>query len=248
MRGIKIFLAVLISFTSIALSAQDAATVLARMDATIFAIKDRSVNMRMVMTNLKSGKEKVKEAVLYQKDMDKKLFRYTAPESDAGISTLALPNSEIYVYLPMFKKPKKITNLAESGVFTSSDFSIDDMASQTYAEKYTPEILSSEGDAFVLNLTPKDEKPVWARVEVHVDKRFYYPVRIDYFNKKDELEKQALYKYTEISGYWVTEEVSMEDMKKEHKTTLYMSDIKVNQGIKDDLFTLENLVPEEDKG
>lgn len=247
MRGTQLFLVALFSIAAMATSAQDAATILSKMDQTIFAIKDRSVSMRMVMANLKSGKEKVKEAVLYQKDMDKKLFRYTAPESDAGISTLALPNSEIYVYLPMFKKPKKITNLAESGIFTSSDFSIDDMANQTYSEKYTPEVLSSEGDAFVLNLTPNDEKPVWTRVEVHVDKRFYYPVRIDYFNKKNELEKQAIYKYTEVSGYWTTEEVSMEDMKKKHKTTLYMSDIKVNQGIDDDLFTLENLVPEEER-
>ena len=227
--------------------AQDAANILSKMDATIFAIKDRSVTMRMVMTNLKSGKEKVKEAVLYQKDMDKKLFRYTAPESDEGISTLALPNSEIYVYLPMFKKPKKITNLAESGIFTSSDFSIDDMASQTYSEKYSPELLNSDGDVYVLSLAAKDEKPVWSRLEVHVNKRFYYPERIDYFNKKDELEKQAIYKYAEVRGYWVTEEVSMEDMKKQHKTTLYMSDIKVNQGLKDDMFTLENLVPEEEQ-
>ena len=245
MRGIQAILALLICITSFNLSAQDAATILSKMDETIFAIKDRSVSMQMVMTNLKSGKEKVKEAVLYQKDMDKKLFRYTAPESDAGISTLALPNSEIYVYLPMFKKPKKITNLAESGIFTSSDFSIDDMASQTYSEKYTPEILSSEGDVHVLNLTPKDEKPTWTRVEVHVDKRFFYPARIDYFNKKNELEKQAIYQYTEVSGYWTTKEVSMEDMKKKHKTTLIMSDIKVNEGLDDDLFTLENLVPEE---
>jgi len=234
-----------IIFSNLAFSQNDAEGILAKMDETVFSIEDKTVNMRMVMLNQKSGKEKEKEAILMQKGQDKKLFRYTAPESDVGISTLALPNEEIYVYLPMFKKPKKITNLAESGIFNNSDFSINDMANQTYSEKYMPRKLDDEEGNFVLYLTPKDEKPEWNHLVVYIDKQHFYPVRFDFYNQKNEVEKQALYQYTQVGGHWVAEQVSMEDLKKDHKTTLYMSDIKLNSGLADDLFTLDNLAPPE---
>ncbi len=226
-------------------NAQDALNILKKMDATAAAIKDKSVAMKMVMVNLKSGKEETKQAVLFQKGMNMKLFRYTAPKSDEGISTLSLPNGEIYVYLPLFKKPKKITNLAESGAFNKSDFSIEDMATQAYADKYTPTLQSTNATNFVLELKPKDPKSSYSKLLVTINKTTYCAEQIEYFDSKNNAVKKALYHYKKVNDCWVADEVSMEDLKKQHKTTLYMSDIKVNQGLADDLFTLENLVPEE---
>lgn len=223
----------------------DAASILKKMDATVAAIKDKSVTMKMVMVNLKSSKEEVKEAVLLQKGLNMKLFRYTAPKSDEGISTLSLPNGEIYVYLPLFKKPKKITNLAESGAFNSSDFSIEDMATQAYADKYTPTLITTNQTTYVLNLVPKDPKSPYSRLVVFVNKSTYYAEQIEYYDSKNNAVKKAIYHYKKVSNLWVADEVSMEDLKKKHKTTLYMSNIKLNQGLADNLFTLENLVPAE---
>ena len=225
-----------------AVKSQDAASILKKMDETVFSIKDKTVSMKMVMLNQKSGKEKVKEAILMQKG-NQKLFRYTAPESDAGIATLSLPNEEIYVYLPMFKNPKKVTNLAESNAFNKSDFSIEDMATRTYSEKFTPGLISIDGEYYVLDLIPKEEKPTWVHIVVHIHKQHYYPVQFDYYNDKGEIEKQSKHHYIKAGNFWAADEVSMEDFRKEHKTTLYMSDIQVNTGLSDDLFLLENLVP-----
>jgi len=239
-----LFICLFVASITILNAQKDAAAIVAKMDATVFSAKDKTIYMKMVMINTKTGKEKEKEALLYQKGNDRKLFRYTAPDSDSGISTLSLPNNEIYVYLPMLKKPKKITNLAESGVFNSSDFSLDDMANQTYSEKYTSEMISSDGEYFVIKLIPKGDNPAWDHVVVHINKQYYYPVQFDFYSKPDEMEKQAKYKFKKVDGLWVAEEVSMEDFKKEHKTVLHMLDIDVNTGLSDDIFTLENLVPE----
>jgi len=226
-------------------NAQDAMTILKKMDATAAAIKDKSVSMKMVMVNLKSKKEESKEAELLQKGMNMKLFRYTAPPSDAGIATLSLPNNEIYVYLPMFKKPKKITNLAESGAFNKSDFSLEDMATQAYSDKYTPTLLSTNATQYVLELKPKDPKSPYSRLVISINKTTYCAEQIEYFDSKNNAVKKANYHYKKVSNLWVADEVSMEDLKKQHKTTLYMSNVKLNQGLKDELFTLENLVPKE---
>ena len=112
-----------------------------------------------------------------QKGFDRKLFRYTAPPSDSGIATLSLPNNEIYLYLPMFKKPKKITNLADSGL-NNSDFSTDDMVVQLYAEDYNAKLLETNGTAYILDLNSKSDDEAYNHLVVHVNKQNYYPEKI----------------------------------------------------------------------
>ena len=84
-------LTLLLIFAHAGIKAQaDASAILRKMDDVMLAVKDKTVAVKMVMLNLKSQKEKVKEATLTQKGSAMKLFRYTAPESDAGIATLTL--------------------------------------------------------------------------------------------------------------------------------------------------------------
>ena len=113
----------LTSVSTDAAGQENANTLLSKTDHTMFGVKDKSADVKMIMINLKNGKQKVKEATLLQKGTNKKLFRYTYPKSDSGIATLSLPDNQVYLYLPLFKKPKKITNLAQSNAFNHSDFS-----------------------------------------------------------------------------------------------------------------------------
>jgi outer membrane lipoprotein-sorting protein len=77
---------------------------------------------------------------------------------------------------------------------------------------------------------------------VQVNKEHYYPEQFDFYDKKGNVVKRQLYHHIQVSGHWVADTVSMEDLKRSHKTTLHMSDIKINQGLKDELFTVENMV------
>ena len=230
---------ILLCFTG-ELFGQDALSVLKKMDQTALAVKDKSSNIEMVLLNLKSNKEKVKKATILQKGRDRKLFRYTYPKSDEGIATLSLPNGEIYIYLPMFKKPKKITNLADSGL-NNSDFSTDDMVVRLYADDYNAKIIETNGAAYVLDLNSKKGDEDYNHLIVHINKKTFCPEKIEYFDKKDNLEKVSTSAYKKINGCWVSNEVTMENVKKKHKTTIFMTDIKVNQGLSDDEFTLEKL-------
>ena len=219
----------------------DALDLLKKLDKTVFAIKDKTTNIKMVMVNQKTQKEKVKKAVMWQKGTDMKLFRYTFPKSDSGIATLSLPNDEIYMYLPLFKKPKKITNLAESNAFNKSDFSVRDMATKPYVETFSGKLISTNDTAHVVDLTPKSGEIDFSHIVVYINKTHFYPSRFDFYDKKNQLVKTATYHYIKISGYWVSNMAAMENLKKKSKTTIYMSDIKINQGLKDELFTVENL-------
>ncbi|MCT4623289.1 MAG: outer membrane lipoprotein-sorting protein [Schleiferiaceae bacterium] len=222
-------------------SAQDASAIAKKLDATLGKVKDKSVHIEMTLINLKSGKKSSKEAELLQKGTSTKLFRYVAPKGDSGIATLSLPTGEIYVYLPMFGKPKKMTNLAESNAFNKSDFSINDMANFGYADNYTAKLLETTASAYRVEFIPKAPKPEYGKLVMDIDKTNYFPVKTDYYNSKMEKVKEANYHHIKVSGIWVADKVSMETIKKKHKTEMTMTNIKLNQGLSDGLFTVEQL-------
>jgi outer membrane lipoprotein-sorting protein len=226
--------------------AQDAASILAKMDKIIFSPKDKQGKVTIILTD-KSGKEKIREATMLQKGRDKKLYRYTKPESQAGIATLSLSNDVMWLYMPAFEKPKKISMLAKDQSFTGTDFSYEDMVNTPYSDRYTPTLLSSEGNTYLLKLMPKSGKSNYSKVFVKIDKVNGYPVTMEFFNRMDKKFKEANYKYEKVGQYWNASEVSMMDYEKNHSTKILLQDVKFDQGLSDDLFLVEKLKPAEKK-
>ena len=229
----------------VAFTADNASSILAKVDKNMLAIKDKTAEVEMQMINLKNGSKKVKKAMLYQKGLDKKLFRYTYPDSDKGIASLTIPGA-VYLYLPMFKKPKKVTNMAQGNTFNKSDFSLEDMVTKPYSELYTPKLIKTTDKAFILDLTPKDpDNSSYSHLVATINKVHYYPEKFEYYDKKNQKVKEAVNDYVKIDNYWIAQTVTMTNLKKNHKTIFTMKNIKINTGLKDDLFTVENMVEKE---
>lgn len=245
----RIIIPLFILFIAInSLFSQDASTLLLEMDKIIFSAKDKQGTVAIILTN-KSGKVKAREALMMQKGANKKLYRYTKPESQEGIATLSLPDDIMWMYMPAFGKPKKISLLAKSQSFTGTDFSYEDMATSPYAERYDPKLLENNETEYLLELVPKPEnKSKYSKIIVHLHKTNYYPLSMEFFDKGDKKFKEAVYQYEKIGNYWNAAEVVMTDIKKEHSTKIQLTDVKFDQGLSDDEFTVEKLSPkEEDK-
>ncbi len=233
---------VLISFT-ISANSQSAASLLTGMDQLMSAPKDKEANVKMVLID-RSGKEKVREAIMMQKGQYKKLYRYTFPEKQIGIATLSLPDDIIWLFMPAFNKAVKITLLSKSQAFTGTDFSYEDMSGSSYSERFTPKILSSPEDKnYKIELMPKSMKSKYSKIIVYLDKTHLYPVKMEYFDKNKVYFKNATYKYKKQGKYWYAEEVLMTNFKKEHSTGIILTEIKFDQDIDDNVFTVENLKP-----
>ena len=107
-------------------SAQDANTILKKMDEVMYSPKDMTGKNKIVLID-KNGKQETREASILQKGNDKRIFRFTAPASQAGIAVLSLPNDVMYLYLPAFGKERRISTSVKSQNFAGTDFSYDDM-------------------------------------------------------------------------------------------------------------------------
>jgi outer membrane lipoprotein-sorting protein len=53
--------------------------------------------------------------------------------------------------------------------------------------------------------------------------------------------KEATYTYEKIGKYWNAAEVVMKDLEKNHSTKIRLTNIKFDQGLSDDIFTVENM-------
>lgn len=222
-------------------SAQVAETILQNMDKLMSAPKDKQATVQIIVTD-KSGDEKIREAELKQKGVDKKLYRYTKPEDKAKIATLSLPDDKMWLYMPSFGKAVRISLLSKSQAFTGTDFSYEDMSGIPYSARYTPKFLASDDPkAYLLELTPKDNSMEYSKIIMSVDKANNYPIVMEFYYKGDNMRKVASYKYLKSGPYWYAKEVNMMDIKKGTSTKIIMLDVKFDQGIPDDIFTVENL-------
>ena len=234
---------ILMAFVTLAVTlptkAQDALSILNKMDDVMYAPKDLIGNNKIILID-KNGKEESRAATIKQKGTNKRLMRFTYPESQAGIGVLALPNDVMYLYLPAFGKERRISASVKNQNFAGTDFSYDDMEAKPYADKYTPKLVKSDEDVFVLELTPMGRSD-YSKVIVKVNKTNYYPEVMEYYDKGNTKIKEAKYTFKKIENYWNAAEIEMTDLKKNHKTKMQMSDVKYDNGLSDDEFTVRNL-------
>ena len=243
MKKSKIQTAVLIALITtgsmFSASTQDANSILKKMDDVMYSPKDMTGKNKIILID-KNGKQEIREATIQQKGTDKRIFRFTAPASQSGIAVLSLPDNVMYLYLPAFGKERRISTSVKSQNFAGTDFSYDDMEAKPYSDKYTPKLLKTEGNVFVLELTPKGQSD-YSKIIVNVNKTNFYPESMEYYDKGNTKIKDAKYTFKKIGNYWNAQEIEMSDLKKNHKTKMQMSDVKYDQGLTDDDFSVRKL-------
>lgn len=220
-------------------TAQDATTILKEMDNVMFSSKDMSAKNKIILID-KSGKQEIREATVQQKGTDKRMFRFTSPASQAGISVLSLPDDIMYLYLPAFGKERRISTSAKNQNFAGTDFSYDDMESKPYSDKYTSKLVNTEANVFVLELTPNVQSD-YSKITININRTNYYPELMKYYDKGNTKIKEAKYTFKKIGNYWNAQEIEMTDLKKNHKTKMQMSDAKYDTGLTDDDFSIRKL-------
>lgn len=160
--------------------------------------------------------------------------------------------TEILIYLPAYKKIRRVETGQQSGSFMGSEFSYADITSHQrtdYNYKTLREEKCDDVDCFVIEYTPKKEEVsdrtgsakgiVWVRKDNYVD------VKAEIF----DLEKNPWKKLTatninlidEKNKKWMAFSLKMENLKTKRFTTFDFSDVKVTEPINDNIFTKRNL-------
>jgi len=218
-----------------------AAEVLERVDRTINAPGDQEMEATLILIDEK-GNERTRVVRMYQKGDDRRLARFTEPADQRGIAMLSLPGGNIYVYLPAYKKVKRIASHVKNSRFAGTDFTYEDMEAKSYAENYQASLLRTENSHFVLQLTPDDRDSDYSKLVMWVRKNNFVADKIQFYDRANRLAKRLTSSRIEhIDGYWVAREQEMTDLMRNHRTRMIMRDIHFDQGLSDQLFTERRL-------
>ncbi|MCB9478033.1 MAG: outer membrane lipoprotein-sorting protein, partial [Deltaproteobacteria bacterium] len=225
--------------------AESADEILAKTDKAINNYNDMSMTSIMHIKE-SSGAEKTREMKIWLKG-EQRLVKFTKPATDAGISLLSTDSSTNYVYLPAYKKVRRVASHVRNQTFMGTDFSQEDMAILRYGDDFTPTLKSEDENTYTLEVTRKpDAKISYSKLQLIVNKKSYVVERIDYFdNGGDKVKTEVRSDFKEIPGnegvYPVPTTITMTDAKTGHETVLKQEDLTINKGLDDEFFSQRNL-------
>ena len=215
--------------------------------------------MEMILID-KAGSRRVRKMQSMRKDVGPdrmSLLFFSSPADVKNTGFLSYDYIDVerdddqWLYLPALKKTKRIAGGDRGGSFMGSDFTYSDM-SKPALDRYTYSLMkevSIDGvDLWQIEAIPNEKEAKetgYTRTISFVRKDNHIVVRSVLFQKRGKrLKYFEVDKIEEIDGVWVPTELSMttkRGKKTVHKTTLRMTDVKFNQPMDKDLFSVRRL-------
>jgi outer membrane lipoprotein-sorting protein len=220
-----------------------AAELLARVDRAINAFKDAVWECKLRVKE-PSGQWRELAFTTYQKVPGKRLVRFTGGDMK-GMGVLVESADTIYVYLPEFKKVRRMGTHVKNQSFGGSDFTSDDMAQTSYAHAWDPKLVGEDATSFILELAQKPgQDREFPRVKMWVHKEHAQPVRLEYLDasgKKLKTEVRSEFK-KESPEHFQPMRISVTDHRRnDHTSEIVFLSSKIDSGLGDDLFTVRAL-------
>ncbi len=211
--------------------------------------KDMSSDLTMVLRN-KSGQTRTSK--IHSVTMgggEKQIIWFLAPADDKGVAFLKIEHEgkddEMRMWLPAFKKVRRISSKKKGDSFMGSDMSYEDMSNRELSdhsyERLADEALG-ETECYVLEITPKKEiKSNYSKHIAWVEKTDLIPLKEESYDVSGKLKKSKTFAYTEIKEYVVPTEIFVEDVQRKHTTKLTFESIELDTGVDSNLFHEKSL-------
>lgn len=234
------------SSLSTALHAEDVSALkpdelLLKVDKLANNFNDQTTLTTMIVDDGKTKREAKMETLI--KGLQRRLVRFLLPTDAKGMMILMEDKNTMYVYMPQFQKVRRVASHAKQQGFMDSDFSQDDLASVYLSQDYTAAALDEKENNIRLKLTKRPGAEVaYDQLIVTIQKDTLWMTQIEYWLNGQAMRRQIRSQFKAITPqYSAPMLIVMEDLKKNHKTTLNLEDIKINTNLSESLFTKQNL-------
>ena len=211
--------------------------------------KDMKSILEMNLIN-KKGKQRKSSLKSFIKDGGKKQIAwFLTPADDKGIGFLKIEHDkkddEMRIYLPAFKKVRRISSKKKSDSFMGSDLSYEDLSNRNINDN-TYNLLGNEviddQDYHILEIKPKkNTNSEYSKHIAWINKSNILPFKEDSYDKSNKLLKQKYFHFIKINDYHVIDTMKVFNVQKNHNTVLTFKDIKINSNINDNIFQEKNL-------
>lgn len=239
------------------LYAQTGLEVMTQNNEQVYA-DDETFNITMTLVN-KKGKQrarKIKQVLKNDENQNRSsLITFLSPANVRGTGFLSIEYSEKedgqWLYLPALKRSRRISSSDNTDNFVGSDFTYEDLDTEDieqFAYQITGSKTINDLEHFVIEAIPNNEKKRkesgYSKRIIYVRKDNFMISKIQFFNKKGVLFKElnaSEMTFLEDVGKWRSAKINMHNLKTGHRTILEFSNILVNKGNNNRLFTKRNL-------
>lgn len=243
MRPLKPIIPILILFLyTFPAQEQSAGEILSKIDSVQNAFSDMSATQQMQLID-ENGRVKERVVEIRQKGNELRMVRFLEPADVRGVGFLRLASDRLYLYLPAFRRVRRIASSATNENFMGTDFTYGDMSQSRYSDDYSAKNLSTQNGRYRLMLAPKPGADVnYHHLVMFADTSNYVLRKVEYYNRRDDQTKElAIDDVEKIDGYWMGKTMRMKSLDENHETVLELSDIRFDQGLSDSEFSERNL-------
>ena len=181
---------------------------------------------------------------------NKLLIKFTEPANIRGTGILTLlqkgQTAEQWLYLPAYRKVRRIRKGNENEAFLGSDFSMADISAEhegSFDFKNTGVQKCGQNECYVLNGTPKadldKESQIYSKKVVYVRKDNGLNARTEFFNQDNQLEKVMVLNGIKLDGAkrWVADQIEMKNLLTKTRTTIDFEKRDTEKVPADSIFT-----------
>jgi outer membrane lipoprotein-sorting protein len=195
-------------------------------------------------TTQEPGKALREMAFEVQNKGEKRMVRFTAPSDMKGTRVLVLSRQQMWVYLPAYRKVRRVASHVKQQGFMGTTYSDEDMSTTQFGGVFTAAVVSESEVDVQLRLSPRaGAESGYAHAEMVVRKDIMLPSEIRYFNEAGQhLKTETRSEYDCANELCTPRKMKMTDHARgDAWTVLDAVSRRVNQGVSDSKFTVRNL-------
>lgn len=211
--------------------------------------KSEISNMTMVLIN---GDKRIERKMTSKtmetgKGSSKGLLEFLLPRDVAGTKLLTWSfedkEDSQWIYLPAFKKIKRISSSSKSSSFMGSEFTYEDLRASVL-DKFTYKFIKEQkkgNDTLWIFEKVSKESSAYTKQVVTASKKYMNAIKVDFFDRSGSLLKVGEFKdfkkyKTGAKEFWRASKVSMKNIQTLKESELIVSDRSIGKKLKDSEF------------
>jgi hypothetical protein len=229
-------------FCAVLGAAPEPSALLADVDAIATRAADSTLTLKVVV-RVGDGAPLVRKLRIWQKGDDLRMVKFAEPARLRGTGILGLGGGRTYLYLPAYKRVRRIIGTQGGGSFMGTGFSINDLARVTFGGDYTASRVSDSAAGWALDLLPKaPEAQEHARLRLTVRKSDHRVTGVQSFDAKGQVLRTIEFTdFKAIGPYTVAHRVAIEERASGRRTVATIETIRYDSGLTAASFTEREL-------
>src|SRR3990172_1669623 len=147
---------------------------------------------------------------------------------------------DLWLYLPSLRQTRRMTTRDQDDAFMGSDLTFADMGQRRLDEDVHTLMMEGQFNnvpCYVVQSVPKEKNSIYGRKISCISKKDWLTLKIDYYDRKGDLLKTQTIEWEEKEGFHIYRQMVVKNVQTSHNTIFTISDLRLNNGLRDDEFT-----------